>query len=57
VLRELAAATGMVGSYGAPFPFQGGTYGAASFRKNKPVRSYKVALPAGRGSDAVARIR
>lgn len=45
VLQELAAATGMTGTYGEAIPFQGGSYGVGILSKNKPLRSYHLPLP------------
>jgi len=45
VLQELAAATGMTGTYGEATPFQGGSYGVGILSKNKPLRSYHLPLP------------
>ncbi len=45
VLQELAVATGMIGTYGAAIPFQGGSYGVGILSKRKPLRSYNLPLP------------
>ena len=45
LLQELAAATGMTGTYGEAIPFQGGAYGVGILSNTKPVRSYHLPLP------------
>ena len=45
ILQELAAATGMIGSYGEAIAFQGGAYGVGILSKKRPVRSYRIPLP------------
>lgn len=45
VLKQLAQATGMYGTYGAAIAFQGGKYGVGVLSKEKPLTQKTIPLP------------
>lgn len=45
ILEEIAALTGRVGTFGEAIPLEGGAYGIGILSKQKPLRSYSLALP------------